>query len=239
MHREYHRWYSPRLQRDMEVLIHGHAGARMLVFPTSQGRYFEYEDRGMVANLGDQIERGDLQLVCVDSVDAESFYNWHGDPAWRIHRHSQYEAYVLHEVLPLSQAVNSNPFLMVHGCSFGAYHALNIALRHPHRFGRVLALSDKYDMTSFFGGYYSEELYFHTPRHYVPNLQDMHQLSALRSMDIILAIGKDDPHIEDNRALSRDLWAKNIGHALREWDGWSHDWPYWAKMVRQYIGGSD
>ena len=58
-------------------------------------------------------------------------------------------------------------------------------------------------------------------------------------MDIILAVGQSDPHIEDNRALSRDLWAKGIGHALREWDGWSHDWSYWAKMVRQYIGGSD
>jgi esterase/lipase superfamily enzyme len=129
--------------------------------------------------------------------------------------------------------------LMVHGCSFGAYHAVNLAFRHPHRFGRVLALSGKYDMSNFFGGFHNEEIYFHSPRQFVANLHDGYQLGALRSLDIILAIGRDDPNIEDNRALSRDLWAKNIGHALREWDGWSHDWPYWAKMVRQYIGGSD
>lgn len=239
MHREYHRWYSPRLQRDMELLIHGHGGARVLVFPTSQGRYYEYEDRGMVANLGDQLESGDLQLFCVDSVDAESFYNWHADPGWRIHRHMQYEDYILNEVIPLSQAVNSNSFLMTCGCSFGAYHAVNIAFRHPHRFGRVLAFSGKYDMSSFFGGYYSADLYFQTPRHYVPNLHDHYQLNALRNLDIILAIGRDDPHIEDNRALSHDLWAKHIGHALREWDGWCHDWPYWAAMTRQYIAGRD
>jgi esterase/lipase superfamily enzyme len=239
MHREYHRWFSPRLQRDMELLVHGHAGARVLVFPTSQGRYFEYEDRGMVANLGDQIERGDLQLYCVDSVDAESFYNRYADPAWRIERHNQYEAYILNEVLPLSQALNPNPFLMAHGCSFGAYHAVNIAFRHPHRFGRVLGLSGKYDMSSFFGGYQSEELCFHTPHQFIANLHDPYQLSALRSMDIILALGQHDLHIEDNRALSRDLWAKHIAHALREWDGWSHDWFFWAQMARQYIGGSD
>lgn len=239
MHREYHRWYSTRLQRDMELLVHGHAGARALVFPTSQGRFYEYEDRGMVANLADQIEQGRLQLYCVDSVDAESFYCRWAHPSGRIQRHMQYEAYLLDEVLPLTQALNPNPFLMTLGCSFGAYHALNLALRHPQRFGRVLALSGKYDMSSFFDGYYDENIYYHTPRHFVPNLSDPGVLDALQNLEIILVVGRDDPHIEDNRAMSRDLWAKGIWHAYREWDGWSHDWPYWARMVRHYIGGSD
>jgi esterase/lipase superfamily enzyme len=129
--------------------------------------------------------------------------------------------------------------LIVHGCSFGAYHAVNIAFRHPHRFGRVIALSGKYDMRGFLGGYQGADLYYQTPRAYVPNLNDPYQLAAIRSLDIILAIGQSDPNIEDNRALSRDLWAKHIGHALREWDGWRHDWPDWAQMVRRYVGGSD
>lgn len=239
MHREFHRWYSPRLQRDMELLVHGHAGARVLVFPTSQGRFYEYEDRGMVANLGDQIEQGQLQLYCVDSVDAESFYCRWAHPSGRIQRHMQYEAYLLEEVLPLTSALNPNPFLMTHGCSFGAYHALNLALRHSHRFGRVLALSGKYEMSSFFDGYYDQNIYHHIPRHFVPNIHDPGVIDALRRLEIILVVGRDDPHIEDNRAMSRDLWAKGIWHAYREWDGWSHDWPYWARMVRQYIGGSD
>lgn len=239
MHREFHRWYSPRLQRDMELLVHGHAGARVLVFPTSQGRFYEYEDRGMVANLGDQIEQGQLQLYCVDSVDAESFYCRWAHPSGRIQRHMQYEAYLLEEVLPLTSALNPNPFLMTHGCSFGAYHALNLALRHSHRFGRVLALSGKYETSSFFDGYYDQNIYHHIPRHFVPNIHDPGVIDALRRLEIILVVGRDDPHIEDNRAMSRDLWAKGIWHAYREWDGWSHDWPYWARMVRQYIGGSD
>lgn len=239
MYRDYHRWYSPNLGRDMELLVLGHAGARVLIFPTSQGRFFEYEDRGMVANLVDQIDQGQLQLFCVDSVDAESFYCRWAHPSGRIRRHAQYEAYLLEEVLPLSQTLNPNPFLITHGCSFGAYHALNLALRHPHRVGRVLAVSGKYDMTSFFDGYYDDLIYFHTPRHYVPNLTDGAMLDAMRRMDIILAVGKDDPNIEDNRAMSGALWAKGVGNALREWDGWCHDWPYWSQMVHQYIGGSD
>ena len=74
MNREYHKWYSPTLNREMELLVFGHGGARMIVFPTSRARFFEYEDRSMVAALGDHIESGRLQLFCVDSVDAESFW---------------------------------------------------------------------------------------------------------------------------------------------------------------------
>jgi esterase/lipase superfamily enzyme len=239
MHREYHKWYSPRLGRDMELLIYGHAGARVLVFPTSQGRFYEYEDRGMVDNLGNQIENGQLQIYCIDSVDAESFYNWRAHPAQRIQRHLQYESYILEEVLPLSQAKNSNPFLMTHGCSFGAYHAVNLAFRHPNRFGRVLALSGKYNMHSFFSGYYDDNIYFNIPSDYVPNLNNPDQINALRNLDIIIVIGKDDPHIENNRQLSAALWRKQIWHAFREWDGWSHDWPYWKKMTQMYISGHD
>ena len=39
--------------------------------------------------------------------------------------------------------------------------------------------------------------------------------------------------------LSTSLWNKGIGNALRLWDGWSHDWPYWEKMLHLYIGGHD
>ena len=239
MHREYHRWYSHRLNRDMELLIFGHAGARVLVFPTSQGRYYEYEDRGMVENLRDHLESGALQLYCVDSVDAESFYCRWCHPSGRIIRHMQYEDYVINEVLPLSRAKNPNPFMIAHGASFGAYHAVNIAFRHPHLFGRVLALSGMFDVSNFFDGYYDDNIYFNIPSHYVPNLTDHNILEALRRMDIIFVTGAEDPNVDNVRALSGALWDKGVGNALRIWDGWSHDWPYWAKMTRAYIGGHD
>lgn len=239
MHREYHCWYSHRLNRDMELLIHGHAGAPVLVFPTSKGRFYEYEDRGMVATLSDYLEQGWFQLYCLDSIDSESFYNWWSPPLNRILRHLHYEEYILNEVLPLIRLKNNNPFLITHGCSFGAYHALNLAFRHPYLFGRVLAFSGKYDMSSFFGSYYDNHIYFNTPSHYVPNLSDTGVIDALRRLDIIIAVGKDDPNIENNRALSAALWSKNIWHAFREWNGWSHDWPYWQRMIRMYLQGYD
>jgi len=74
MNREYHCWYSPRLGRNMELLVFGHTGARVLVFPTRCGRFFDYEDWGIANAIRQKIENGWLQLFCVESIDSESFY---------------------------------------------------------------------------------------------------------------------------------------------------------------------
>src|ERR1700692_4881613 len=106
MNREYHKWYSPRLGRDMELLVFGHAGLPVVVFPTSGGRFYEFEDRGLIAALAGRIDAGQMQVACVDSVDMESWYNRQVHPRWRIARHIQYESYVLDEVVPMLRARN-------------------------------------------------------------------------------------------------------------------------------------
>jgi len=239
MNREHHRWYSPSLGRDMELLVFGHAGARMLVFPTSMGKFYEWEDRGMIAELNDQLENGWLQMYCVDSVDAESWYAWHKHPADRAWRHIQYENYLLDEVLPLVYKKNPTPYMIVTGASFGAFHAMNFALRHPDLVNRVLAMSGMYNIERWLGNYRDDNTYYNSPCLYLPNEYEESRLHLLRSLDIIMAIGHDDPNIANNRWFSSALWNKGIWHALRVWDGWSHDWPYWRKMIRLYLGGHD
>src|SRR5580698_7040104 len=154
MKREYKKWFSPSLGRNMEMLIFGHAGLPAVVFPTSCGRFFEFEDRGMVGAVGGAIDAGQVQLFCVDSVDAESWYNRNVGPRWRIARHLQYEDYVMREVLPLLRQKNGNPLLGAIGCSFGGFHAVNIALRHPDVFTGFLSMSGAFDLSSFLGGYH-------------------------------------------------------------------------------------
>jgi esterase/lipase superfamily enzyme len=239
MNREHHRWYSPSLGRDMELLVFGHAGARMLVFPTSMGKFYEWEDRGMIAELSDQLENGWLQMYCVDSMDAESWYAWQKHPADRAWRHVQYENYLLEEVLPLVYKKNQTPYMIVTGASFGAYHAMNFALRHPDLVNRVIAMSGMYNIERWLGNYRDDNTYYNSPCLYLPNEYEESRLHLLRSLDIIMAIGHDDPNIANNRWFSSALWSKNIWHALRVWDGWSHDWPYWRKMIRLYLGGHD
>lgn len=239
MHREYHRWHSPALGRDMELIILGHAGARMLVFPTSKGRFYEWEDRGIGSVLGEHLERGWLQCYCVDSVDAESWYNWGAHPGYRSWRHHQYFQYLYHEVLPLSTWKNSNPFMMTLGASFGAYHAMAFGLKYPDKIGRILAFSSFFDMLSFTGGYSDDYVYYNNPLQFIPNEHEGWRLDALRRLDIIMAVGRDDRLLDQSRRMSSVLWSKGIGNALREWDGWSHDWPYWWNMLRLYVKGHD
>jgi esterase/lipase superfamily enzyme len=239
MNREYHAWHSPSLHRNMELLVFGHAGARVLVFPTSMGRFYEWEDRGMMAALGEHIERGWIQLYCVDSVDEESWYARWKEPGARAWRHMEYENYLLHEVLPLMDSRNPTPYLIVTGASFGAYHAMNFGLRHPDITNRIIAMSGLYDIERWLGGYRDDNTYYNCPCLYVPDEYDESRLNLLRKLDIIMAIGRDDPNIVNNRWLSGALWGKGIGNALREWDGWAHDWPWWLKMIQLYIGGHD
>ena len=44
MNREYHKWFSPSLGRDMELLIFGDAGEPVIFFPTRTAHFYDYED---------------------------------------------------------------------------------------------------------------------------------------------------------------------------------------------------
>lgn len=242
MKREYHRWYSPYLSKDMELLVFGHSGARVIVFPTRVGRFFDYENWGMVASVADKIKEGHLQLFCLDSVDAESFYCDWCRKEDRIKRHQQYEQYVLDEVLPFSERINPNSYLIAHGCSMGAYHALNISLRHPERFQKAVSFSGRYDLTAnigyyrdLFDGYHDEHIYFHNPSHYVPNLHHEDQLKTLRKLEIIIISGQNDVLLDNNIKLSEALWNKGICHRFEVWEEEAHRPKYWRKMAQMYL----
>ncbi len=170
MNREYHKWFSSRLGRDMELLVFGHSGVPAIAFPSSCGRFFEWEDRGLIGSIAHKLDHGEIQIFCVDSVDAESWYNRDVPPRWRIARHMQYESYLMDEVLPLVRQKNHNPHLVSLGCSFGGYHAVNIALRHPDRFTGFLSMSGAFDVSNFLHGYYDNDVYFNMPPHYLANL---------------------------------------------------------------------
>ena len=239
MHREHHRWFSPSLGRDMDLLVFGHGGARVVVYPTSMGRFFEWEDRGMIGALAEHLERGWLQLLCVDSVDAESWYARGKHPVQMAERQEQYERYVLDEVLPLSWSRNPTPYLITTGASFGAYHAAALAFRHPHVVNRMLGMSGLYDIREQTGAYYDGRIHAHNPSDFVRHEHDPWRLDALRRQDIILVTGRDDSFRQNNEWLSQILWERGVGNALRLWDGWAHDWPWWRQMVVRYIGGHD
>lgn len=235
-----HSWESSNLHgRSMELVVHGHAGARVLVFPTSMGRNHEWEDRGMCDALADQLIHGQLQLICVPTVDQLSWYDDAAHPRHRAEWHARYDAYLRDEVLPFSLTTNPNPFLITAGASFGAYHAVAFGCRYPHLVGRVLAMSGLVDIKRLTNGYSDELVYAYNPADFMQHEHAPDRLAAFRQMDIILAVGRDDTLRPSNEAFSRTLLDRGIGNALRLWDGWAHDWPWWKQMVQLYIGGHD
>src|SRR5947209_6649895 len=80
-----------------------------------------------------------------------------------------------------------------------------------------------YDIKLFTGCYTDDNVYFNSPSDFMKHESDPARLKALRHIDIILAIGRDDSNFSNNESLSGILWGKNIWHALRIWDGWGHD----------------
>jgi esterase/lipase superfamily enzyme len=236
MNREYHKWYSGRLGRDMELLVFGQTGLPVMVFPTSGGRFYEFEDRGMIGALSGKIDAGQVQVYCVDSIDMESWYNRSVPPRWRIARHLQYEDYLIHEVVPLIKQKNWDKHMVSLGCSFGGFHTVNIALRHPDVFTGFLSMSGAFDLKNFLHGYYDRDVYFNQPFDYLPNLSDPWFFDRYRQNTYVLATGWDDQCLGQNQRLDRVMSDRGIPHKLYTWDSYnSHDWPTWMRMLNEYL----
>ena len=237
MQREYHKWYSPILGKDMELLLFGTEGRPVIAFPTSFGRFYQNEDFSLVNTLAHRFDEGALQMICVDSVDTESWYNREVPPSARAHRHNQYEQYLIQEVIPFFQDRNPRVAweLNVTGASFGAYHSANFAFKHPDIVRRILAMSGAFSLQFLTSSGLDSEVYFNSPADYIPNLHDDWYLSRMRQQDIILAVGSEDICRAATELLSRELWAKAVPNNLDVWGGAWHDWPWWKMMVAKYL----
>lgn len=236
MHREHVQWWSPRLGRPMNILLFGHSGTPILAFPSSKGRFYEWEDFGMVGALGEPLSNGQNQLFCVDAVDGESLYNRSVHPYVRIKRQQQYEQYVLNEVVPFIRHRAANDFIIIAGASFGAYHAANLAFKQPWQFGKLIAMSGSYDIRSFMDGFYDENVYFSNPVDYLPNLTDEGTLHAVRDTHVILTAGEHDPCRGATDHMNHLLHTKGVGPYYERADGFGHDWPWWKDQMRRHIG---
>ncbi|NQX46386.1 esterase family protein [Paenibacillus tritici] len=243
----YHKEYSHNLGRDMEYKIYGHAGKPMLVFPTSLGRFYQYEDSGMIDTLSSFIEAGKLQIWACDSIDEETFFSTHWNNEDRIQRHEQYDKYIAHELIPgiLHESRQNNggtdQRILISGCSMGAYYSASFFFRYPHYFDTLIALSGVYSTYYFFGDYMSEKVYFNSPLHYLPGLTDESYLNQYRSSNIIVCVGQgayEEEMLHETRLLQDVLARQGIPARIDYWGhDASHDWPWWNKQIHYYVEG--
>ena len=236
MRRDHHTWHSPNLDRQMELLAAGESGVPILAFPPAGQRFSEWENQGMLNAISDKIERGELHVFCVDSVDSESWLNPHAQPYDKVIRHLAYEQYILQEVLPLIRGTNATGELQVTGCGFGGYHAFNMAMKHPHVVTGCVTMSGCFDVKPFVDGYYDNNVYFNNPLDYLPNLTDRWFLDRYAAMRIVLATGEHDPWLAQNVRMGEILSDRGIRHVVDVWsDDVPNEWPLWRRMAVKFF----
>ena len=99
MKEEYHKWYSPTLSKDIEMLVFGHAGYPIILFPTTSGRYYECKDFKLIDSVKWFLDEGIVQIFCPDSINELSWYNKNIHPAERVKNHIWYDKFILDEVV--------------------------------------------------------------------------------------------------------------------------------------------
>jgi esterase/lipase superfamily enzyme len=235
MHMEHHQWFSPSLQRPMELLWYGSWGRPLLIFPTSMGGCRQNEDGGLIRSLADKIDGGEIQVCSVDSIDTEHWYNDWAHPSGKVARYVQFDRYLSDEVVPLIQRKAERGDVVTFGASFGAYHAVNFAGRHPDLVSRVVAFSGVYDIHRFLHGYWDDNCYFNCPTAYMPNLPD-EAVARMKHIGWVIATGENDHLIAENRWFAAMLAGKGLNVHAEAWEGvFGHDWPFWNQHLRRFV----
>ncbi len=226
----------------MELLIFGHHGPPLLAFPSAGGRFYDWENQGMVDAAGPWLEAGKVRLFCVDGVDHEAWLNFGADMATRARRHRDYEAHLVHEIAPLVRRECAIPEggVAVTGCSLGGYHAANFALKFPAVFNYALCMSGRYDLEAVIGPSASQDVYFNSPVAYAANLHGdmLGQVRANTHLALVCGQGAwEDKCLAETHRLANILAEKGISH---ERDLWGHDvehhWYWWKRQLAHYLG---
>jgi esterase/lipase superfamily enzyme len=236
---EYHNWYSQALNQDMELKVYGQGGKPVVVFPCQSGRFYDFENRGMVASVDEFIEAGQITLFTVDSIDGQSWANFGAAPHERAVRHESYDGYIVHEVMPFIQQRHPGLKAVTTGTSMGGYHCANFFFRHPDLFDAVVSLSGIFSLRHFTGEPVDELVLRNSPLDYLAALSDPWYLERYRQSKIIVCVGQgawdDEMRAEASQLgviLARlqvpawiDFWGQDV----------SHDWPWWLKQLPYFI----
>lgn len=235
MRRDITTWWSPNLNRDMEIVAYGHYGQALLMFPSAAADYLEYERFHLIDTLRPFIDAGQLKVYSINSINSESWLNDRMAPRDKSIRHQQYNQYVVDEVVPfIYRDCDGDVPIVTSGVSLGALHAANTYFRRPDVFDGVIAMSGIYDLKAYTKGYFDEDCYFNSPVDYLPNLHEpywLHRLQASHGIHVLSGTGSyEDP--EASRLLGRILTMKGIPHTVDCWGAeWGHDWPTWRAML--------
>ncbi len=242
MRRDHIDLHAPMIGGAGDVIAYGHWGRPLLVFPSQQGRAWDYENNGMIAVLAHLIEGGRLKVYCVDSFDAGT---WDRDDLpleERARLHTGYEDWIVNHVAPFIHSDSGGyAEIMTTGCSFGAYHAANFALKRADLFPLAICLSGVYDVSVLGWGYRADAVYFNNPMHYVAHLGGDHLAWLRDRVSLLLVCGQGQWEdttgaLDSTKAFAGVLGSKGIRHEMDLWGhDVPHDWPSWRNQIAHHL----
>lgn len=241
---QYIKEYSNYLKRDMDYKIYGEGKKLCLAIPSQNGKFYEWEDRGMIHSMSKWIEDERLCVITCDTIDGES-WSFPYDTKTRIEKHELWIQYLIKELIPnVQKKTKNNEKWMVTGVSLGASHAANLIFRFPDVFDTLIALSGIYDMDMFYGDYHDENTYNNNPCAYLSNMPENHPYIQLYNQSqLIFCVGQGDWEqecVDSLRQFSSILYEKKI-HAWCDFWGYDvyHDWPWWQKQIVYFLENID
>ena len=245
METQYYKWYSNELGREMEIKRYGHAGRPVLFIPCQDGRFYDFENYKMTDAWGHWIESGQVMVFGIDTMDSETWSAKGGDAGWRIWRYERWINYITREVVPFMRSVANEcngwegyPGILVFGASLGATHAVNLYLRFPELFDRLLALSGIYTSEYGFGSFMNDLVYQNSPVHYMANMPEGHPyIERYNQNKAVICVGQGAWEIPDTTRQLKEIFDRKGIHAWVDFWGHDcyHDWPWWYKQVEYFV----
>ncbi len=223
------------------VLAYGHYGRPVLAFPSENGAAGDWEERGMIEALSELLDGGRIKLYCLPSFDQESWTRGDLTLEERARRHGHYEWWLLSRLVPFVQVDSHSHELIATGCSFGAYHAVNVCLKRADLVPVAVGMSGVYDVSVQGGGERGEAVYFNNPMDYVANLEGDHLAWLREQATLVLVCGQGQWEdttgaLDSTRQFGELLAAKGIRHEVDLWGhDVPHDWPSWRRQIAHHL----
>jgi esterase/lipase superfamily enzyme len=232
------KWFSGRVEMDVNLVRWGTVGTPVLIFPTAGGDFEEIERFHLVGALQELIDAGRIKVYSVDSLNGRTFFTGADSErvGWMM---SAFDAMIRYEVVPAIRADCQSPSIEIisAGASIGAFNALEVLCRHPDVFSAALCVSGTYDLTKWLDGPVNSDFYFSSPVHYLGQLVEGDLLRQLRTRFVLFThgLGRAEDPGESWRAAAA-LGAQGIPNRVDEWGAeWPHDWVTWREMFPHYV----
>ncbi|ANO50597.1 esterase family protein [Woeseia oceani] len=236
--KETFRWYSPRIEREVQLVRWGNYGTPVLLFPTAGGDAEEIERFHLIRALQPLLDAGRIKVYSTDSVAGRAWISGNESAEYCSRLQNLFDAFIYQEVTPAirKDCATENIEIVAAGASIGAFNAVATVCRHPDAYKLAIAMSGTYDLSKYLEGRFNQDFYFSSPLHYLPDLEN-EQLETLRSRLILLPTGEGNyEDIGESWRMARVLGAKGIPNRVDPWGStYHHDWVTWREMLPKYL----